>query len=398
MRGERINSSPRVIRSPKIRPKSNTVESSNTTNTGEEDIDQLITMMKNHKVSDDSPFDFNFNNQAKPLTPQPSPQPIPATTTSATSTTFTPSPEFKFSFSANIPPPANASSSTTAFTAATNEPNYVKVREIYREVDREEDEEDDDDDEEEEEQGEQEEPKAEQDQKQYDPHLNHRRILPLPKPRLKKSGNIPTTTVINNNHTTTTTLTETTTIPDTMHLDKCTDDQKPDNKRKERNWKDNFTSHPIIPPPPPLPVAAEFKKPEKPSSSTTPVAVVAVEKKKAAAAAASISTKKKKGKGLAEDSLLSKQQQQRTKTKNRQKKEDMAPGGFLSSDINLFQNPIPDDWICLFCQYDILFGGLTEARKKNGYYRRKKERSRRAREAEVRRMGSLCYSDTEHDT
>ncbi|GAA5799178.1 hypothetical protein HPULCUR_004588 [Helicostylum pulchrum] len=396
MRGERIHSSPRVIRSPKIRPKSNTMDSPNTTNTGEEDIDQLITMMKNHKVSDDSPFDFNFNN-AKPLTPQPSPQQIPATTTN--STTFTPSSEFKFSFSANIPP--TTASSTTAFTAdtITNEPNYIKVREIYREVDREEDEEEDDE-EEEEEQGEQDEPKAEQDQNLYDPHLNRRKILPLPKPRLKKSSNIPTTTVTNNNHNT---LTETTTIPDLDN--KSIDDQKPDNKRKERNWRDNFTKHPIIPPPPPAAAEAaarEFKKPEKPP---TPVAVVVVEKRKkaaaaAAAAASASAARKKKGKGLAEDSLLMKQQQQKKKnTKSRQKKkEDEAPGGFLSSDINLFQNPIPEDWICLFCQYDILFSGMTEARKKNGYYRRKKERSRRAREAEVRRMGSLCYSDVDHDT
>ncbi|KAI8068821.1 hypothetical protein BDF21DRAFT_425581 [Thamnidium elegans] len=132
-----------------------------------------------------------------------------------------------------------------------------------------------------------------------------------------------------------------------------------------------------------------IKKAEKaPTVPVAPVAVVVVEKKAA---------RKKKGKGLVEDS--STKQKKKTKTKSRQKnKEDIAPGGFLSSDINLFQNPIPDDWICLFCQYDILFSGLTEARKKNGYYRRKKERSRRAREAELRRMGSLCYSDVEHDT
>lgn len=63
------------------------------------EIEQLINMMRNHKVSDEtSSFHFNFGSDTKdfkPLTPKTSPQP-------SKSTTFTLSPEFQFSFSANV--------------------------------------------------------------------------------------------------------------------------------------------------------------------------------------------------------------------------------------------------------------------------------------------------------
>jgi hypothetical protein len=68
--------------------------------------------------------------------------------------------------------------------------------------------------------------------------------------------------------------------------------------------------------------------------------------------------------------------------RNQQKKKwdddfSNAPGGFLSSDITLFDNPLSDDWMCLFCQYEVLCYGLEATKRKNGYYRRKRERLQR---------------------
>ncbi|KAG1453419.1 hypothetical protein G6F56_007579 [Rhizopus delemar] len=67
--------------------------------------------------------------------------------------------------------------------------------------------------------------------------------------------------------------------------------------------------------------------------------------------------------------------------KSKNKKEEIAPGGFLSSNITLFENPTSDDWICFFCQFDIFCHGLEDAKKKNGYYRRKNEKLNRTNEA-----------------
>lgn len=69
------------------------------------------------------------------------------------------------------------------------------------------------------------------------------------------------------------------------------------------------------------------------------------------------------------------------KAKKKKRNEMPAPGGFLSSDITLFDNPIsPDEFICLFCQYDILTYGMKDARKKNGYYRRRREKIKKLKE------------------
>lgn len=81
------------------------------------EIEQLIDMMRNHKVSDDtSSFHFNFGSDTsttkdfKPLTPKTSPQPT------VIKPSFTFSPEFQFSFSANvrssISPPINVADKT----------------------------------------------------------------------------------------------------------------------------------------------------------------------------------------------------------------------------------------------------------------------------------------------
>lgn len=90
----------------------------------------------------------------------------------------------------------------------------------------------------------------------------------------------------------------------------------------------------------------------------------------------------------------SKTMKKKTKSK---KGEDVAPGGFLSSDITLFDNPLSDDWVCFFCQFDIFCNGLEDAKKKNGYYRRKKERLSRMRRAisELESSDELFFNQEE---
>ncbi|KAI7885187.1 hypothetical protein K492DRAFT_234337 [Lichtheimia hyalospora FSU 10163] len=68
----------------------------------------------------------------------------------------------------------------------------------------------------------------------------------------------------------------------------------------------------------------------------------------------------------------------------------------LVSDVALIRNPDPDEWICVFCQYEIFCHGLEMARRKGGYYRRRRERRRRLREVEARRAGE-CISGATSD-
>lgn len=271
------NSPARIIRTPKVRNKVKR----------EEDMDQLITMMKNHTVSDNTGgFDFNFT---KPLTPQNSPQKKA---------------EFKFSFT--VP-----------------QHGYLQEQ-VYEQQSK---------------------------QKEYDERVSNRKILPLPKPRLLKSSNIPLPASNNMVFNTATTTDPTSIDRDNKKKMKCSDSLKTDNKRKERNWKDSTI------------IANELVHKVPDTSSIGKLLNTKKTEPKITAFLSTTDIKKTK-----------KKMPKKTKNKNKQKnKEEIAPGGFLSSDINLFENPISDDWICLFCQYDILFNGLSDTRKKN-HRRRKREK------------------------
>ncbi|KAI8388660.1 uncharacterized protein BYT42DRAFT_242234 [Radiomyces spectabilis] len=90
--------------------------------------------------------------------------------------------------------------------------------------------------------------------------------------------------------------------------------------------------------------------------------------------------------------------------KGQRKKEQEAPSllstDLWASDLSMIRSALPEDWICLFCQYDIFCNGLMKARQKNGYYKRLRERQRRLKEAEDRRLceaSSTIVSDTEDD-
>ncbi|KAI9476343.1 MAG: hypothetical protein EXX96DRAFT_576832 [Benjaminiella poitrasii] len=220
---------------------------------------------------------------------------------------------------------------------------------------------------------------------------------------------------------------------------------KVDNKRKERNWQDNFTTTAEVTEvhneffvdskkmglhiPSTSANVSSFTKPAtfnlQPSESMKErvrAGLKALQASKASPSSTSSSTvtnsgkkpaaqKKKTAKNQVEHSINNKAQKKivppstavaptttstakkKTNNKKRSNREDIAPGGFLSSDVTLFENPISDDWICLFCQYDIFMHGLEEAKRKNGYYRRRRERLKRLKDAELRRLGGLSESE-----
>ncbi|ORY93251.1 hypothetical protein BCR43DRAFT_565859 [Syncephalastrum racemosum] len=110
------------------------------------------------------------------------------------------------------------------------------------------------------------------------------------------------------------------------------------------------------------------------------------------------STSNAKKKGSSEEKPPSR----KTKKSNRKKKaaeDEHGPSAVHSSDLSLIRSPDPEEWICIFCQYQIFCRGLEMARRKGGYYRRKRERQRRLREVEARRTGETlsgdCASDVE---
>ncbi|KAI8146387.1 hypothetical protein BJV82DRAFT_601576 [Fennellomyces sp. T-0311] len=90
----------------------------------------------------------------------------------------------------------------------------------------------------------------------------------------------------------------------------------------------------------------------------------------------------------------------RGKKPQRKKKAEDEPGSgpstVFNSDVSVARSADPDEWICVFCQYEIFCHGLEVARRKGGYYRRRRERQRRLREMEARRAGE-CISGPASD-
>ncbi|KAI7866863.1 hypothetical protein BDF14DRAFT_1882207 [Spinellus fusiger] len=60
----------------------------------------------------------------------------------------------------------------------------------------------------------------------------------------------------------------------------------------------------------------------------------------------------------------------------------------LSSEVSMVKSVNPDDWTCLFCQFEIFCNGIEAARRKGGYYRRRKERQRKGKEMAARLYSS----------
>ncbi|CAM0136832.1 hypothetical protein VKS41_007412 [Umbelopsis sp. WA50703] len=58
----------------------------------------------------------------------------------------------------------------------------------------------------------------------------------------------------------------------------------------------------------------------------------------------------------------------------------------------LFDNGTSDDWMCLFCEFEVFVRGFVAARRKGGWYKRRRERTRRLREIEARQNNDLLSS------
>ncbi|CAO0799491.1 unnamed protein product [Mucor circinelloides] len=473
LKNNSIINSPKLIKSPRIPPKTKDISEEEDDDEDEEEDDepvemeQLIAMMRNHKVSDEtSSFNFNFgigkannsNNKNLSIASPPPPPPSPASQSSSRSNNWSPSPEFKFSFSANIP-----------------QKNHNYVDHYAEEDDLEFF------------QGSQQQQRN-QTANNSDHHhqIAHRKILPMPKPRWKKSSDsdsdsIKSRSSNNSNHSNTNNSIKMFNIPAVNENVENKTDQRDnskklksspngesviqhpvvDNKRKERNWKDHFSttaevteinSHGFYavekkkspvhfgsplkkemsvnqfkPPPrqtPPSPATANTSTNATPLKSPIPsptIAAAAVLSTAIVRSTSTISFKKsvpKKGgkiqppppppqpssssqssytKKINNTNTTTTTKKKKKSTKKKFNREEMAPGGFLSSDITLFENPIsPDDWICLFCQYDILMLGYEDAKKKNGFYKRQREKKKRIKEAELRRLGN-AVSESEED-
>ncbi|KAG0169576.1 hypothetical protein DFQ28_011148 [Apophysomyces sp. BC1034] len=53
-----------------------------------------------------------------------------------------------------------------------------------------------------------------------------------------------------------------------------------------------------------------------------------------------------------------------------------------------------DEWVCLFCQYEIFCSGLNMAKRKGGYYKRERQRQRRLNELGSKRIGVATSAST----
>ncbi|KAG2183679.1 hypothetical protein INT43_006687 [Umbelopsis isabellina] len=58
----------------------------------------------------------------------------------------------------------------------------------------------------------------------------------------------------------------------------------------------------------------------------------------------------------------------------------------------LFDNGTSDDWMCFFCEFEVFVRGFVAARRKGGWYKRRRERTRRLREIEARQNNELLSS------
>ncbi|GAN08531.1 hypothetical protein MAM1_0209c08045 [Mucor ambiguus] len=489
LKNNSIINSPKFIKTPRIRPKTKDISEEEDEDEDEEEdeeddepveMEQLIAMMRNHKVSDEtSSFNFSFgtgktnssNNNtmlsiASHAPSPPPPPPSPASQSSSRSNNnWSPSPEFKFSFSANIPQKNH---------------NYV---DYYAE-----------EDDMELFQGNQQQQRSQTaSSTDHHHHIAHRKILPMPKPRWKRSSDsdsdsIKSKSSTNSNYSSTNNNTKMFNIPAVNETVESKADQRDnskklksspslngagtiqhpvvDNKRKERNWKDHFNAtaevaefskhefyaldkkksavrfgsplkkemavNQLYPSAqqtstPPLPAAvastpsisATSVKPSIPSPTVAAAALSTTIVRSASTHAIKKSASKKKGgkvqpsppppqpsassqptytKKTYNNITTTTTKNKKKATKKKSNREEIAPGGFLSSDITLFENPISsDDWICLFCQYDILMLGYEDAKRKNGYYKRQREKNKRIKEAELRRLGgALSESEEDH--
>lgn len=125
------------------------------------------------------------------------------------------------------------------------------------------------------------------------------------------------------------------------------------------------------------------------SAAAVPKPVVATKSKAAATTKKGKSNSKSKVEEQEPSEQVSKEASASKKGKKvQQRKKRMEEEDPYLSDVAVVRSADPNEWICLFCQYEIFCSGWEAARRKNGYFKRKKERLRRKREAESRRAAN----------
>ncbi|KAH8549133.1 hypothetical protein BGW37DRAFT_522698 [Umbelopsis sp. PMI_123] len=64
----------------------------------------------------------------------------------------------------------------------------------------------------------------------------------------------------------------------------------------------------------------------------------------------------------------------------------------LPSSSLLFDHGTSEEWMCWFCEFEVFVRGFVAARRKAGWYKRRRERNRRLREIEARQNNELMSS------
>lgn len=66
----------------------------------------------------------------------------------------------------------------------------------------------------------------------------------------------------------------------------------------------------------------------------------------------------------------------------------------IPSSSLLFDDGRSEDWMCWFCEFEVFVRGFVAAKRKGGWYKRRRERNRRLREIEARQNNDLISSSS----
>jgi hypothetical protein len=66
----------------------------------------------------------------------------------------------------------------------------------------------------------------------------------------------------------------------------------------------------------------------------------------------------------------------------------------IPSSSLLFDDGMSEDWMCWFCEFEVFVRGFVAAKRKGGWYKRRRERNRRLREIEARQNNELISSSS----
>jgi hypothetical protein len=86
-----------------------------------------------------------------------------------------------------------------------------------------------------------------------------------------------------------------------------------------------------------------------------------------------------------------------TRSPNHRKEAEYARPSLIATEVLpatslLFDHGTSDDWMCWFCEFEVFVRGFVAARRKGGWYKRRRERNQRLREIEARQNNELISS------